>query len=149
MEQRYPPRLGLMSITLLVDTGTHIPAFKMEGAVQGCITLSKWHMFIVDAFGIVQAQTMATVSLQQPGEGTATPVTMVVGSLPLNLLGLDVLKGEVWIHDMGWNGMFAAPPINIQLLHAAPLLPSSQSTNVNPSLLCLGHKNGELRCWRN
>ena len=95
-------------------------------------------MFVADAFGNVQAQTLATVGLQLPGENTATLVMVVVGLFLLNLLGLDVLKGKMWIDDKGRNWTFGTSSINMRLLPAAPLLPPSQLTNVKPYLLPLG-----------
>ncbi|GAB0209514.1 pol-like protein ENS-3 [Grus japonensis] len=82
------------------------------------------------------------VSLRLPGEDSATTVAMVVGELPFNLLGLDVLKGKTWIDNKGRQWSFGSPTVDIRLLQAAPLLPPSKLTNVKPYLIPLGAREG-------
>lgn len=132
----------LIPVTFLVDTGAQISAIKTEDADSAGVTLSRKKIFVADAMGGVHSQTMATVRLRIPGEEVAQEISMVVGKYPLNLLGLDVLKGRSWIDDQGGSWVFGAPTLDIRLLQVAPPLPPSHLTTVKPYPLPLGARSG-------
>ena len=129
-------------VTFLVDTGAQISAMKTEDVIRSGVWLSKQHLFVADAFGNVQAQALATVKLRLSGEETTTVVVMVVGPFPLKLLELDVLRGRVWTDDKGGSWSFGAPPMDVQVLQAVPLVPPSKVTNVKPYPVPLGRGRG-------
>ena len=129
-------------VTFLVDTGAQISAMKTEDVIRSGVWLSKQHLFVADAFGNVQAQALATVKLRLSGEETTTVVVMVVGPFPLKLLELDVLRGRVWTDDKGGSWSFGAPPMDVQVLQAVPLVPPSKVTNVKPYPVPLGAREG-------
>ncbi|RMB96167.1 hypothetical protein DUI87_27228 [Hirundo rustica rustica] len=67
---------------------------------------------------------------------------MVIGDIPNNLLGMDVLAGRQWEDSEGFLWSFGTPPINIRLLQTAPALPYSKTTNVKQYPLPSGAKEG-------
>lgn len=83
----------------LLDTGAQISAIKKEDADHAGVILSHRKIFVADAMGSVCSQTMATVRLRLPGEEQSQDVPMAVGTLLLNLLGLDMLKGKSWTDE--------------------------------------------------
>jgi len=73
------------------------------------------------------------------------------GTFPNEPLGMDVLKGKQWRDTQGNSWSFGAPQIRqlaqtpsaeVRLLQAAPALPPSKLTNMNPSPLPLGARAG-------
>ena len=126
----------------LLDTGAQISAIKKEDTDHAGVILSHRKIFVADAMGSVCSQTMATVRLRLPGEEQSQDVPMAVGTLLLNLLGLDMLKGKSWTDDKGREWMFGVPSLNIRLLQTAPPLPPSNLTCVKPYPLPLGARSG-------
>ncbi|MCQ4179388.1 hypothetical protein FK518_27930, partial [Klebsiella pneumoniae] len=86
--------------------------------------------------------SVAQVKLTLPGEENTVTVTMVIGNIPTNLLGMDVLKGKGWKDPEGLWWTFGTPQLNIRLLQTAPSLPFSKATNVKQYPLPLGAKEG-------
>lgn len=116
----------MIPVTFLVDTGARISAIKTEDADCAGVTLSRKKMFVADAMGGVHSQAVATVRLRLPGEEVAQKISMVVGKYPLNLLGLDILKGRSWTDNQGGSWVFGARTLDIRLWQVAPPLPPSQ-----------------------
>lgn len=67
---------------------------------------------------------------------------MILGVLPTNVMGLDLLKGKAWVDSKGREWKFGSLPILIRLLRTVSLLPPSKIVNVKPYPLPLGAKEG-------
>ena len=67
---------------------------------------------------------------------------MILGSFPLNIMGLDLLKGRTWVDSKGKEWKFGTLVLSVRLLQTAPALPPSKVMNVKPYPLPLGAREG-------
>ena len=67
---------------------------------------------------------------------------MILGRLPTNILGLDLLRGRAWVDSKGKEWVFGLPTVTVRLLQSAPELPPSKVVNVKPYPLPLGAREG-------
>ena len=80
-------------VTFLVDTGAQISALRQDVADHNGIVADKKQIWVTDVFGTSQPQATARVKCWLPGDETATETIMILGPLPTNILGLDLLQG--------------------------------------------------------
>ncbi|XP_051473157.1 uncharacterized protein LOC127383760 [Apus apus] len=107
--RRYP-------VTFVVDTGAQISTLKAEVAERCGVTLSLKPMFVSGAFGNSALQRTARVTLNLPGEEKPIQTEMIVGHIPFNLLGMDVLMGRAWRDEEGQCWSFGTPTPKMRLL---------------------------------
>ncbi|XP_051644256.1 uncharacterized protein LOC127471415 [Manacus candei] len=102
-------------VTSMVDTGAQVSALQTEAATQCGIKPDKKEIWVTDAFGKSQPQYTARVKCWLPGDETAPETTMIVGPLPANILGLDLLKGRAWRDARGREWVFGLPSLSVRL----------------------------------
>ncbi|MCQ4078797.1 hypothetical protein FK519_28945, partial [Klebsiella pneumoniae] len=107
-------------VTFLVDTGAQVSALTKEDAQRCGVSPSRRRFCVLNALGSTEAMSVAQVKLTLPGEENTVTVTMVIGNIPTNLLGMDVLKGKGWKDPEGLWWTFGTPQLNIRLLQTAP-----------------------------
>lgn len=73
---------------------------------------------------------VALVKVTLPGDENQLTVKMVIGDIPNNLLGMDVLAGRQWEDTEGFLWSFGTPRLSFRLLQTAPVLPYSKIINV-------------------
>ena len=94
-------------------------------------------------FGKPLPQNTATAKCWLPKEDSPIWVVISVGLYPVNILGLDVLKGRGWKDSRGREWKFGSPTItSIQLLQTAPALAPSNRVKVKPYPLSSGAREG-------
>ena len=81
-------------VTFLVDTGAQISALTIADAISCGDKRSKQKLLVVDTLVNVQPQAVLSVSFRLPEEDNAIRITIVVEDFPLNLLRINVLKGD-------------------------------------------------------
>ena len=84
-------------VTFLVDTGAQMSALRTDVANRNGIIADKKQIWVTDIFGSSQPQPTAKVKCWLPGDSSPVKVTMILGPLPTNILGLDLLKGRSWV----------------------------------------------------
>ncbi|KAF4804603.1 hypothetical protein TURU_006377 [Turdus rufiventris] len=89
-----------------------------------------------------EVMDIALVKIFLPGEDNQLLIKLVIGDIPNNLLGMDVLAGRQWEDDEGYLWSFGTPRLNIRLLQVAPHLPFSKITNVKQYPFPSGAKEG-------
>ncbi|XP_040977018.1 uncharacterized protein LOC121232714 [Aquila chrysaetos chrysaetos] len=117
-------------------------ALRADVANRHGIIADKKQIWVTDVFGSSQPQPTAKVKCWLPGDSSPVEVTMILGPLPTNILGLDLLKGRSWVDSKGREWKFGCPAISVRLLQSAPTLPSSKIVNVKPYALPLGAREG-------
>jgi len=138
-------------VTFFVDTGAQITALSRVEAEQCGISVLSKILIVLNALGKTQIVPMTPVTLWLLGEEEPVDTMVAVGLFQMNLLGMDVLKGEQWHDTQGNSWSFSVPQIRqlaktpsvkVHLLQAAPALPPSKLTNVKPYPLPLGARAG-------
>ncbi|KAK4806973.1 hypothetical protein QYF61_027340 [Mycteria americana] len=118
-------------------------ALRADVAARNDIVTDKRKIWVTDVFGNSLPQNTATVKCWLPEEDSPIWVVMVVGPYPVNILGLDVLKGRGWEDSSGKEWKFGFPTTtSVRLLQMAPTLPPSKIVNVKPYPLPLGAREG-------
>ncbi|KAK4806128.1 hypothetical protein QYF61_005500, partial [Mycteria americana] len=118
-------------------------ALRTDVAARNDIVTDKKKIWVTDVFGNSLPQNTATVKCWLPEEDSPIWVVMVVGPYPVNILGLDVLKGRGWEDSSGKEWKFGFPTTtSVRLLQMAPTLPPSKIVNVKPYPLPLGAREG-------
>ncbi|KAK4806458.1 hypothetical protein QYF61_013951 [Mycteria americana] len=118
-------------------------ALCADVAARNDIVRDKRKIWVTDAFGNSLPQNTATVKCWLLEEDSPIWVVMAVGPYPVNILGLDVLKGRGWEDSSGKEWKFGSPTTtSVRLLQMAPTLPPSKIVNVKPYPLPLGAREG-------
>ncbi|KAK4810916.1 hypothetical protein QYF61_013324 [Mycteria americana] len=117
-------------------------ALHADVAARNDIVTDKRKIWVTDVFGNSLPQNTATVKCWLPEEDSPIWVVMAVGPYPVNILGLDVLKGRGWEDSSGKEWKFGSTTTSVQLLQMAPTLPPSKIVNVKPYPLPLGAREG-------
>ena len=86
-------------------------ALRSDVAARHSIVTDKKQIWVTDVFGKSLPQNTATVKCWLPEEDSPIWVVMVVGPYPVNILGLDVLKGRGWKDSSRKEWKFGSPTI--------------------------------------
>lgn len=117
-------------------------ALREDVANRYGIVADKKRIWVTDVFGNSRPQSTARVKCWLPGDESPIEVLMILGRLPTNILGLDLLRGRAWVDSKGKEWVFGLPTVTVRLLQSAPELPPSKVVNVKPYPLPLGAREG-------
>ena len=131
-----------MPVTFLIHTGAQMSARWVDVASCYGIVADKKQIWVTDVFGNSKPQPTARVRCWLPRDTSPVEVTMILGSLPTNILGMDLLKERPWVDSNGREWKFRFPAASVRLLQSAPALPPSKTVNVKPYVLPLGAREG-------
>ncbi|KAK4828043.1 hypothetical protein QYF61_023081, partial [Mycteria americana] len=114
-------------------------ALRADVAARNDIVTDKKKIWVTDVFENSLPRNTATVKCWLPEEDSPIWVVMVVGLYPVNILGLDVLKGRGWEDSNGKEWKFGSTPTTSITAHA-----QAKSETVVDEYQCLNTGTGPL-----
>ncbi|KAL2310246.1 hypothetical protein Nmel_006495, partial [Mimus melanotis] len=81
--------------------GTQITALTTKTAQKCGIVPTRKQCFVLNALGTTEAMDIAFVKILLPGEEKQILIKTVIGDIPNDLLGMDVLAGRQWEDEEG------------------------------------------------